>query len=175
MTVEETPLKLAAFHSGFCYFHRWSVAARANGSVARRPKVMVPGTQSSQARPSWSHESVARTGRRLILAVSLMLSTQSCVRRYARVIATSTPPLTRVSDSATNADYGPTPAYIDLKKYFFFVAQRSHRFLFTFECTSCQSLTKALVVKDWARHSSDGPQHVTLLHATLQTCSPLKK
>lgn len=110
-----------------------------------------------------------------IAFLMIILSTSGCVHRYARVIATSTPPLARVSNTATGADYGEAPAYIDVRKKFFFLARKRARFSFTFEKSGSQSVAKPLIVTDWGSTISSGPEHVTAIHAMMQRCSSVGK
>jgi hypothetical protein len=104
------------------------------------------------------------------IAISATCSTTGCIRRYARVIALSTPALARVEDATTGINYGPTPAYIDVTKKFFLLSSQKGSFLYRFTLERCDSLTKSVIVTNWGKSTPVGPQHVTSLDAELLNC-----
>jgi hypothetical protein len=82
----------------------------------------------------------------------------------------STPPLARVEDARTMADYGPAPAFVDVKRHFFVLGPERRLVGLTFELPGYVPVSKKVLVTNWATTASEGPQHVTQVHAAMQAC-----
>ena len=107
---------------------------------------------------------------RAAIPLAFMITASGCVHRYARIIATSTPPLARVADARTREDYGTAPAFIDIgRRFVSFIPKRASKSLI-FESLDCPSISETIIVSDWGKTVSTGRQHVTLVHATMQGC-----
>lgn len=84
-----------------------------------------------------------------------------CVSRYATIIATSTPPLARVTVAHPPSAAGPTPAYLHEQTRFFVLFPKRRSYTLTFDHEQCTPVVNRVLVTNWGTSKEDMPGHVT--------------